>query len=121
MTMTYQVVRVRLTLDDPPGAFRVVVGRLPVVIGRADPKSMILPEVDLSAYDAYRKGISRVHAHIFSRDGVKLWLEDQNSTNGTFLNEERLAPYVAQALKTGDIIRVGRIRLVVRLEEQAED
>ena len=52
------------------------------------------------------KRISREHARI-SRDGRKYILEDMSSTNGTFLNSERvLAPV---ALRDGDQISVGDV------------
>lgn len=50
--------------------------------------------------------VSREHARI-CREGRKLFLEDLNSTNGTFLNDERvLAP---MALRDGDRITIGDV------------
>lgn len=108
------MVRVRLTLGQPSAEWALAVGEVPVVVGRADAKTRTVPEVDLSAHDAHQNGVSRVHVHLFIQDG-QLYAEDQNSVNGTFINEERLAPYVAHRLRDGDILRVGRLRLVVRL------
>ncbi len=47
---------------------------------------------------------SGVHARIFERNG-ELWLEDLGSTNGTWLNEERLV--APSRLQRGDRIKVG--------------
>ncbi len=53
---------------------------------------------------------SKVHARVFRRDG-SLWIEDLGSTNGTFVNSERiLAP--AQ-LHRGDRLQVGQTVLEV--------
>lgn len=54
--------------------------------------------------------ISRTHARIVRR-GESLWLEDLGSTNGTYLNEQRL--FEPALLKSGDVIRVGATQLRV--------
>src|SRR5262245_62494024 len=48
--------------------------------------------------------ISRRHARLFVRMGAH-WLEDLGSTNGTFLNEERLSR--SMPLRNGDLLRCG--------------
>jgi len=48
--------------------------------------------------------ISRQHARIIRR-GQNLWLEDLNSTNGTYLNGQRIFEPVL--LRAGDEIRLG--------------
>ncbi len=53
---------------------------------------------------------STVHARVFRRQG-ELWLEDLGSTNGTFLNDERLDG-VAR-LQRGDRVKVGSTILEV--------
>jgi pSer/pThr/pTyr-binding forkhead associated (FHA) protein len=47
---------------------------------------------------------SSVHARVFRRNG-ELWVEDLGSTNGTYLNEERLQ--VPTRLQRGDRVKVG--------------
>jgi pSer/pThr/pTyr-binding forkhead associated (FHA) protein len=47
---------------------------------------------------------SGVHARVFERNG-ELWLEDLGSTNGTYLNDERLV--APTRLQRGDRIRIG--------------
>jgi FHA domain len=44
------------------------------------------------------------HARIFLREGLP-WLEDMRSTNGTYLNGERIEGEVG--LQHGDVIRIG--------------
>jgi pSer/pThr/pTyr-binding forkhead associated (FHA) protein len=55
------------------------------------------------------KRISREHARI-RREGRKLILEDLNSTNGTFLNDERVQAPVT--LRDGDRITLGEVVFV---------
>ena len=48
-------------------------------------------------------GISRVHAEIFVKQGV-LMIKDRGSTNGTFVNGERLGPNRELRLQDGDVV-----------------
>jgi ABC-type multidrug transport system ATPase subunit/pSer/pThr/pTyr-binding forkhead associated (FHA) protein len=50
-------------------------------------------------------GVSRRHARLYLQDG-QYFLEDLNSSNGTFLNGERLVQ--PRRLKSGDVIRLGQ-------------
>jgi pSer/pThr/pTyr-binding forkhead associated (FHA) protein len=52
------------------------------------------------------KRVSREHARIY-REGRRFLLQDLNSTNGTFLNEERLLNPVE--LRDGDRISIGEV------------
>ncbi len=60
--------------------------------------------------------LSRLHATIY-RDGDNLWIVDENSTNGTFVNEERV-PERGTPLENRDTIRLGNdTELQVRFAE----
>lgn len=86
-----------------------------LVIGRLDPDTGERPDIDLSAYGAYESGVSRRHASImFWNRG--LFLMDEDSPNGTFLNEERLPPHEPRMLRFGDRIRIGRLVLGVSFD-----
>ena len=50
-------------------------------------------------------GLSRLHAVIY-RDGERIWIVDENSTNGTFVNGERAAA-TGTPLRDGDRIKIG--------------
>ena len=54
-------------------------------------------------------GVSRSHAFIEYINGDFL-LADNNSTNGTFLNDKRVA-VLQETLRSGDEIRLGNVRL----------
>ncbi len=66
-------------------------------------------EVDMVLSDA---SVSRLHAKIIY-DG-EYYLEDMNSTNGTFKNGLRLLPYEKRVLEPGDEICCGKKVLIFR-------
>jgi pSer/pThr/pTyr-binding forkhead associated (FHA) protein len=62
-------------------------------------------------------GLSRLHATIY-RDGDNLWVVDENSTNGTFVNGERVHGR-GTPLENGDTVRIGNYTdLKVRFKER---
>jgi hypothetical protein len=76
-------------------------------IGRWDADGGIFPDVDLDSDDPEAK-VSRRHARIVLQEG-QYYLEDQGSTNGTFVNRgRRLEPGQRHPLKDGDEIIVGK-------------
>ena len=89
--------------------------RKEVNIGRLDPASNSFPEVDLTSYGGLGKGVSRWHAKII-RHGNEVLIEDLASINGTFLNRKKLTPYFPQALKSGDELQLGKLRLRVSFQ-----
>jgi diguanylate cyclase (GGDEF)-like protein len=52
-----------------------------------------------------RSSVSRQHARLFVMDDGSWWVEDLNSTNGTFVNEERLR--MPRQLADSDQVRFG--------------
>jgi pSer/pThr/pTyr-binding forkhead associated (FHA) protein len=54
-----------------------------------------------TSYDVYS---STIHSRLF-RSGNQLWVEDLGSTNGTYVNSERIAR--ATRLVKGDLVQVG--------------
>lgn len=90
-----------------------------LVIGRVDPDTGERPDIDLSAYGAYENGVSRRHAAVL-RWYNGLFLADEGSPNGTYLNEQRLLPHLPYMLKFGDKIRIGRLILEIKLDYPQE-
>jgi pSer/pThr/pTyr-binding forkhead associated (FHA) protein len=86
----------------------------PVHMGRLDPASNIFPEVDLTNDGGVEKGVSRRHARILKR-GAKIYIEDLGSSNGTFVNGQKLSPYFPEALTNGDSLRLGGLEIEVAL------
>lgn len=83
-----------------------------LMLGRKDPESDDAPPVDLDAYGGMNLGVSRNHAKILRRDGA-LHIMDNESSNGTFLNGQRLVTQQLRVLRDGDDIRLGKIVLRV--------
>ena len=67
-------------------------------------------EVDLALDDF---SVSRIHARISKEEG-STYLEDLNSTNGTYKNGIRLQPYEKKKLERGDEIKIGKVELMYR-------
>jgi pSer/pThr/pTyr-binding forkhead associated (FHA) protein len=80
------------------------------VVGRADAVSNFYPEVDLTVHGALEHGVGRRHARIFVQNG-QLMVEDLDSTNGTLLNNQKLAARQPQPLRDGDQLQLGRLRM----------
>ena len=85
-------------------------GKDNVLIGREDAVSNIFPDVDLTPHGGEEGGVSRMHARIFSENGQYM-IEDENSTNFTFLNRQKLAPKTPTPLHDNDEIKLGRVLL----------
>jgi hypothetical protein len=85
-------------------------GKDNITIGREDAVSNIFPDVDLTPHSGEEGGVSRLHARIFAENGQYL-LEDENSTNFTFLNRQRLAAKTPTPLTDNDEVKLGRVLL----------
>jgi hypothetical protein len=85
-------------------------GKDNVMIGREDAVSNIFPDVDLTPHGGEEGGVSRMHARIFVENGLYM-LEDENSTNFTFLNRQKLTAKTPMALHDNDEIKLGRVLL----------
>src|SRR6266849_1246753 len=91
-------------------------GKDNILIGREDAVSNIFPDVDLTPHGGEEGGVSRLHAHIFAENGQYM-LEDENSTNFTFLNRQRLAGKTPTPLHDNDEIKLGRVLLRFKTAE----
>ncbi len=91
-------------LCTPGGKVLAVIGETGITIGKRR------GEADLVLDHA---GVSRLHARIV-REGDSFFIEDLNSTNGTFKNGLRLQPYEKRELEEGDEIGFGQEILIFR-------
>ena len=82
-------------------------GKTTYTIGREDPVSGIFPDVDTTNSGGDAAGVSRSHAQIVQQ-GDQWFLEDLNSVNGSFVNNQKLASRARQLLNPGDQIRLGK-------------
>jgi hypothetical protein len=73
-----------------------------LTVGRAGGCGVALPD------DTF---VSQLHARVFRRDG-RLYVEDLGSTNGTYLNRNKVASAVA--MRKGDKLKIGKTTLEVQ-------
>jgi hypothetical protein len=93
----------------------VVEGRgQPTILGRQNQDAPSSGVVDLSKYQAHLLGVSRQHAAISYNDNV-FAIEDLKSSNGTWVNENRLQANQPRVLRNGDVIRLGQLIIFVYL------
>lgn len=86
------------------GELAVKVDKFPFVIGKRR------EEADLVLED---RSVSRIHARILEEEG-NIYLEDLNSTNGTFKNGLRMRPYEKRRLEKEDELRFGKVEYIFR-------
>lgn len=87
---------------------------VPVLIGRQDSARGFFPDLDLNNDGGYDSGVSRRHARI-SVNGEAAYVEDLESANGTFINDQRVPPRKPHHLKAADELRLGS--LILRIEQ----
>ncbi len=90
--------------------------RQSVILGRLDPLTDQVPDVDLGVYNGTALGVSRQHARLGIVEDT-LHITDLGSTNGTFLNGKRLKTNQWHVLRDGDEIRLGGLKLHVLFVE----
>lgn len=88
------MIEVFLTFPMPEGSRQIAVKGESLTIGRG--------AVDLQIDD---QSLSRHHATVY-REGERVWISDENSTNGTFVNGSPVSR-AGTPLKNGDSIRLG--------------
>jgi len=86
-------------------------------MGRISEGQPIMPDIDLSPYQAYGAGVSRLHA-VIKRFGLEVIFMDLGSANGTFVNGVRMTPNAEHVLRHGDIIALGKLRIQVLIEKK---
>lgn len=84
-------------------------------LGRVSGNQPILPDIDLTAFQAYECGVSRLHATIrVTRD--KVTILDLGSSNGTRVNSEQISSHQPHYLHDGDLIALGKFKIRIRLQ-----
>ena len=81
-------------LNSPYG--RTILGPASVTIGRSPDNQLVINDPQASSH----------HAQIYP-DGQGYLLVDLGSTNGTFVNEQRLISHSPRMLNAGDVVRIG--------------
>jgi pSer/pThr/pTyr-binding forkhead associated (FHA) protein len=102
--IVFQMLEITLEILTPQGNFSRALSEK-LSIGRTNLADLALPDA----------GLSRVHATI-ERRGAEIWLFDENSTNGTFVNGVEVGTDGAK-LNNGDEIALGsntKIKIKIR-------
>src|SRR5216684_2072953 len=85
-------------LNSPYG--RTILGPASMTIGRSPDNQLVVNDPQASSH----------HAQIYP-DGQGYLLVDLGSTNGTFINEQRLISHSPRMLNAGDVLRIGNTSL----------
>ena len=101
---------IRLTYPTPEGSKEIRIENPKTTFGRGS-------EAEFRFAD---DGLSRLHASLYV-DGDRVWVVDENSSNGTFVNGLRVAPS-GTPLRTGDAIKIGNSTVLnIRISEQVQE
>lgn len=92
------------------GQILPLVGRNEFTLGRISQGQSILPDIDLSPYNAYAQGVSRLHATLKLSKG-ELLIEDLGSSNGTRINNTKIESHQDHRINHGDVIALGRFKI----------
>ena len=100
-----------LTYPTPEGSKEVRIESERTTFGRGSDAAVRFPD----------DGLSRLHATVY-REGDKVWIVDENSSNGTFVNGQRTAP-AGTPLRSGDEIKIGNqtvLSVHMRVKQEAQ-
>lgn len=85
-----------------------------VLIGRKDPVTEIVPDLDLTDADKARS-VSRRHARLQRISGQFILTEEVGVSNGTFVNGEKIKPGEPITLTDGAKVSFGKLPLVFKI------
>lgn len=105
-------------LLDPSGQALVLTLEESVIFGRATHRLPATVSAAVRACLARHPALSREHL-MFRRHGRHAVVIDLKSSNGTYLNGQRLEPYCEHPLADGDRLRLATLRLTVRFIDRA--
>lgn len=84
-------------------------------IGRSDPVTGIMPDIDLTNVDTNRS-VSRRHAKLVRQSDGFAVLEEVGTVNGTFVNDQRIPTGVPVPIVNGDRLKIGLVQMKVVFE-----
>jgi two-component system cell cycle response regulator len=87
-----------IVLGKPLGK-RFALSSKTMVIGRGSECEIPVPD----------NSLSRTHAQVLKKENGRFYVSDFNSTNGTYLNDQKLAPGKAIEVKNGDLLKMGNM------------
>ena len=99
------------------GQFLSLADRSEFTIGRVSEGQSVMPDIDLSPYNAYEHGVSRLHA-VLKKSKTQVSVMDLGSSNGTYLNGMRLTPEHEYPLQHGNIIAFGKLKIQFLIQNE---
>jgi hypothetical protein len=100
------------------GQILPLIGREEFTIGRVSQGQSILPDIDLTPYEAYSQGVSRLHATIRLEE-EEISIEDLGSSNGTRVNNQKINPHKHHQIAHGDVITLGRFKIQTLIQQES--
>lgn len=85
-------------------------------IGRTSEGQPIMPDVDLTDFNAYASGVSRLHC-VIKKDNSRTFVMDLGSSNGTYRNGVRLPVNVETPIDHGDVISLGKLKIQILIDQ----
>jgi hypothetical protein len=85
-------------------------------IGRVSGTQPILPDIDLTPYQAYEGGVSRLHATLRITPET-VTISDLGSANGTRVNGIKIPAHIPQPLMNGDTVTLGKFQVEVIIRD----
>lgn len=85
-------------------------------LGRTSEGQPILPDADLTDFNAYANGVSRLHC-VLKRSNAKAFIMDLGSSNGTYCNGIRLSAHEETRINHGDVISLGKLKIQVLIDQ----
>jgi serine/threonine protein kinase len=111
--------RTGIYFEFPNGSFQHLQGKEEYSIGRADLPKHWLPDIDLTPHGGESHGVGRHHAIIFwGKDFWKkdcVYLQDLETTNGTFINGKLLEDKEPVALSSGAQVSFGELSVLIKI------
>ncbi|MBN2043514.1 MAG: protein kinase [Anaerolineales bacterium] len=82
------------------------------LIGRKHKSQPILPDIDLTPFNAYEWGISRLHASLAVYPD-QITITDIGSSNGTWHAGKRIPKDTPYTLQHGDLLHLGKLKIQI--------
>jgi hypothetical protein len=90
-----------------------------LILGRtAEVEADGTPAIDLSPFLAYQLGVSRRHLMLVNQDGKEILAFDLSSSNGSFLNGQRLSGHQGHPIHDGDELTLGSLSMRVYFRDE---
>jgi len=96
--------------------FVFIKGDKNLTLGRSAEGQIVMPDIDLSPFDAYEAGVSRLHASLEVK-GKQITAKDLGSANGTRINGKITTAHEEHTIQNGDILTLGKLKIIILIRE----